>query len=254
MVWKTNMRRPLIAANWKMYGNRQLARELIGKLVDASVGGPGPEVLICPPSPYISYVGEMLESTGIVLGAQNMHQAEEGAFTGEISAPMLMDLGCRYVIIGHSERRQLFAETDAAVAAKCTAAVAHGLIPIVCVGETAEQRSNGKTEEVILMQIEAIMDNVEILADAVIAYEPVWAIGTGLTASPEQAQEVHALIRATVARRDANVAEALRIVYGGSVKAANAGSLFVCEDIDGALVGGASLKPDEFISICKQCP
>ncbi len=248
------MRQALIAANWKMHGGREQARHLIEALVSAGVGGRESELVICPPSLYISHVANLLEGSGMALGAQNMHPADQGAFTGEISAPMLLEFGCRYVIIGHSERRQLFAETDADVAAKCRAAVSWGLTPIVCVGETAEQRDLGQTEAAVLQQLSAVMEDMVSLANAVIAYEPVWAIGTGLTASPAQAQEVHALIRKTVAGRDAKVADALRIVYGGSVKAANAEALFSAVDIDGALVGGASLLADEFIGICGQLP
>ena len=246
------MRTAFVAGNWKMNGNTDSINELMGGLVN-SINSSSVEVLVCPPSVYISQVKSLTESSKISVGAQNVSENANGAFTGEISLSMLNDLGCEYVILGHSERRSLYAETDQLVAAKFIAAVESGVKPILCVGETLEERENGETLKVVSRQLNAVIDaaGIEKFADAVVAYEPVWAIGTGKTATPEQAQEVHAAIRAEIAKSDAVTAEKTRILYGGSVNAANAAELFANADVDGGLVGGASLKVNDFIAICQ---
>jgi len=254
------MRKGLVAANWKMNGLSQSNDALLGAILSGLKEPDGlgsqesarAEVLICPPAIYLQQVREKLEGSKIQLGGQNVHPAKSGAFTGEISAGMLSDTGCTHVIIGHSERREIFGETDQFIAEKFSAAQADNLIPVLCVGETQAQREAGSTAETVLGQLYAILGHAGIGAfkQAIIAYEPVWAIGTGLTASPEQAQEVHSLIRRTISEQDESVGEQIRIIYGGSVKAANAATLFAQPDIDGALVGAASLVAEEFISIC----
>ena len=212
------------------------------------------EIAICPPFVYLAELAEKLDKSEISLGAQNLSHLESGAFTGEISADMLKDFSCRYVIVGHSERRALFGETDGLVAAKFMRAQDAALVPILCVGEQLAERESGDTEAVIERQLNAVIELAGIAAfnDAVIAYEPVWAIGTGETATPEQAQEVHGALRERLTSLDKNIAEEIRILYGGSVKASNANALFSMPDIDGGLVGGASLNPHEFLEIC-QC-
>ena len=246
------MRKGLVAANWKMNGSRDSNTALLKALVAGLDGAAAPDVLVCPPAVYLQQAGELLKGSNIMLGAQNMHDQQAGAFTGEISAPMLKDLGCSHVIIGHSERREIFGESDALIADKFAAALANSLSPVLCIGETQAQREAGETEATVLRQLDAVLQQVgaDAFADAVIAYEPVWAIGTGLTATPDQAQEVHDLIRGTLARHNAEVAGAIRVLYGGSVKADNAAELFAQPDIDGALVGGASLVADDFLTIC----
>lgn len=212
------------------------------------------EIVLCPPVILMPAVAEVLGSGArVAIGAQNFHPQSPGAYTGEIAAAMLLDFGCRFVIVGHSERRTLFGETDDLVAAKAGFAMESGITPIVCVGETLEERRAGATESVVLTQLRWVLETVapEHFAGAVIAYEPVWAIGTGQTASPEQAQVVHRLLRTELARYDADLAQQTRILYGGSVKADNAGSLFAQPDIDGGLIGGASLDPYEFLAICQ---
>jgi len=246
------MRKGLVAANWKMNGSRDSNTALLKALVAGLDGGAAPDVLVCPPAVYLQQAGELLKGSNIMLGAQNMHDQQAGAFTGEISAPMLKDLGCSHVIIGHSERREIFGESDALIADKFAAALANSLSPVLCIGETQAQREAGETEATVLRQLDAVLQQVgaDAFADAVIAYEPVWAIGTGLTATPDQAQEMHDLIRGTLARHNDEVAGAIRVLYGGSVKADNAAELFAQPDIDGALVGGASLVADDFLTIC----
>lgn len=213
----------------------------------------GVEAVVCVPFPYLAQVQAELSGSSIAWGAQNLSEQAKGAFTGEVSAAMLLDFGCKYVIVGHSERRSLYGESDALVASKYKTAQAAGLIPILCVGESLEERESGVTEAVVARQIDAVIDaaGVGSLSNAVIAYEPVWAIGTGKTASPEQAQAVHAFIRGKIAALDAGIAERLVIQYGGSVKAANAAELMAQPDIDGGLIGGASLVPEEFVAICQ---
>ncbi|MDO6515209.1 MULTISPECIES: triose-phosphate isomerase [unclassified Neptuniibacter] len=244
------MRRALVAGNWKMNGRTDFINKLMNELV-SGIQTSAVDVLVCPPAIYLSQV-KSLSGSFIAVGAQNVSENPDGAFTGEISLPMLSDLGCEYVILGHSERRSLYAETDLVVADKFIATVAAGLKPILCVGETLEEREQGKTLDVVGRQLKAVIDaaGIDKFADAVIAYEPVWAIGTGKTATSEQAQDVHAAIRAMIAEYDAKTASATRILYGGSVNAGNAAELFANDDVDGGLVGGASLKANDFIAIC----
>lgn len=246
------MRKPLIAGNWKMNMLRDSSVALIHQLLDKSKPSDKVEVAVCPPSVYLHDVGAALRGSHIALGAQNMYHTEEGAYTGEISGKMLKDLGCRYVILGHSERRQLMGETDAQVNQKVHSALKVGLVPIVCVGETLEQREAGQTTNVVRTQTEGSLAGLtsEQAAGIVLAYEPVWAIGTGKTATPAQAEEVHADIRALLTKLfGADTAQKIRIQYGGSVKADNAKELLSQPNIDGALVGGASLKADSFLPI-----
>jgi triosephosphate isomerase (TIM) len=246
------VRKPLIAGNWKMNMLRDSSIALIHQLLDKSKPSDKVEVAVCPPAVYLHDVGASLRGSHIALGAQNMYHTEEGAFTGEISGKMLKDLGCRYVILGHSERRQLMGETDAQVNQKVMAALKVGLVPIVCVGETLEQRESGQTTTVVRTQTEGSLAGLtaEQAAGIVLAYEPVWAIGTGKTASPAQAEEVHADIRGLLTKLfGTDTAQKIRIQYGGSVKADNAKELLSQPNIDGALVGGASLKADSFLPI-----
>jgi triosephosphate isomerase len=247
------MRRYFVAGNWKMNGSRQANAALLDKVV-AGLGQDGSvDVAVCPPSVYLEAVGARLAGTPVRLGAQNLcDQEKPGAFTGEIHGAMLKEIGCTYVIVGHSERRALYGETDGVVARKIRTAQSLGLLPILCVGETLEQREQNETEAVLKRQLEAVLDlcGIGSLPQAVLAYEPVWAIGTGRTATPAQAQAAHAFLRSQVAARDARIAAALRILYGGSVNAGNAKALFAEPDVDGGLIGGASLKADEFLAIC----
>jgi triosephosphate isomerase (TIM) len=246
------MRRPFIAGNWKMHGTRAENAELIEALLLGLPGQTPTDIAVCPPFVYLWEVGRLLKSSSIALGAQSTCAEPVGAFTGEVSAAMLKDVGCRYVIVGHSERRSLYKEDDALVARKFLATRSQGLTPILCVGETLEERERGQTMQVISRQLAAVLDlaGANALANAVVAYEPVWAIGTGKNATSAQAQEVHAHIRKDVAARDAKIAAELRVLYGGSVKAANAREIFAMPDVDGGLIGGASLKADEFLKIC----
>jgi triosephosphate isomerase len=245
-------RRPLIAGNWKMHGTRVEAERLLTALKSAVTGLTDREVVVAPPFTALETAAQLLAGSPIRLAAQNLYWEPQGAFTGEVSGPMLKDLGCSYVIVGHSERRQYFAETDQQVARKVRAAQRDSLIPIVCVGETLEERERGETLAVIRRQVQGGLHEQDSAAIAalVIAYEPVWAIGTGHTAAPVQAQEVHATIRAVVAElADQAAAEVIRILYGGSVKPDNVDGLMAQPDIDGALVGGASLQADSFARI-----
>ena len=247
------MRRPLIAGNWKMNGSRESNRNLLDGVKAAIDDVSGSDVVVCPPFVYIPEVAEQLAGTPVKWGAQNISHESSGAFTGEVAPAMVKEFGCTYVIIGHSERRTLYGESNEDVAKKFVAARAAGLTPIVCVGETLEEREKDVTEDVVGRQLDAVMaaEGVAALADAVIAYEPVWAIGTGKTATPEQAQAVHAFIRQRVAAKDATIAEGLQILYGGSMKPENAAELMAKVDIDGGLIGGASLKADQFLAIAK---
>jgi triosephosphate isomerase len=244
------MRRKLVAGNWKMHGLRAENAPLVEAILGVS-GIESIECVLCPPYVYLADVARLLRDSSVRLGAQNLCAESSGAFTGEVSAAMLRDVGCQYVIVGHSERRHLYGEDDMLVARKCAAALARGLTPILCLGEQLSEREAGRTQEVVERQLEAVvaLTGIEGFARAVIAYEPVWAIGTGRTASPQQAEEVHAFIRQRLARRDAKIAAGLLILYGGSVKAGNAAELFAQADVDGGLIGGASLKADEFSSI-----
>jgi triosephosphate isomerase len=243
---------PLIAGNWKMYKGGRAGVNLARGVADYAKSVQGVDVVVAPPFTALAAVAEALEGTPVEVSAQNLYPKDEGAFTGEVSAPMLLEAGCRWVIIGHSERRQYFGETDASVAEKVRAALAAGLRPIVCIGELLGEREAGKTLEVVYRQLDAFSDQLGAKPGfGVIAYEPVWAIGTGKVAGPEQAQEVHAAIRKRLADRSADVANATRVLYGGSVKPDNAAGLLACEDIDGALVGGASLKVPDFTGIIR---
>ena len=246
------MRRRIVAGNWKLHGDRQFAFELL----DAVVAGAAPadvEMLILPPLPYLGELVERYESTGLLFGAQDVSANEKGAYTGEVSAAMLMDVGARYGLVGHSERRQHHGESSEVVARKFLAARKSGLTPILCIGETLGERERGQTEWRLEEQLGAVLANggVAALDGAIVAYEPVWAIGTGKTASPEQAQAVHAFIRGEIAAYDARIAGSLPILYGGSVKADNAAALFSQPDVDGGLVGGASLVAADFLAIAR---
>jgi triosephosphate isomerase len=245
------MRSSLIAGNWKMNGNLQSVVELVEGIKSGNAGKA--ELAIFPPAVFLMKIGGMLADSEIALGAQNVCDQEAGAFTGEIAASMLRECGCRYALAGHSERRSLYQETDQLVAARCAMAVASGIIPILCVGETLQEREQGMTEDVVARQIDAVIDlsGIASLGRAIIAYEPVWAIGTGKVATPDQAQEVHAFIRGKLARLNADVAEQVQILYGGSMNPSNAAELLSQADIDGGLIGGASLKADDFLAIAQ---
>lgn len=246
------MRRPFVAGNWKMFNTAAEARVLISEFLPGLAAIQGVEIVICPPFTSILPVAALLEGTGIGVGAQNMHWEASGAYTGEVSAPMLAEF-CKYVIIGHSERRAYFGETDASVNRKVKSALAHGLVPIMCVGETLEENEAGITRAVVTRQVQAGLDGVDAasITPIVIAYEPVWAIGTGRAATAEGANQVIAdIIRRVLGKMyGESLAQDVRVLYGGSVKASNAGEFFRQVDIDGALVGGASLKASEFIPI-----
>jgi triosephosphate isomerase len=244
------MRRPIVAGNWKMHGTRAENTALV-EAVLGSVPAGAAECVVCPAFVYLQELARMLRDTALRLGAQDVCAEPVGAFTGEVSAAMLRDVGCEYAIVGHSERRALFGESDTLVARKFGAALGKGLVPILCVGESLAERDAGRTHEVVGRQLDAVLDlsGAGPFATAVIAYEPVWAIGTGRVASPEQAQDVHAFIRGRIAARDATISSSVRILYGGSVKAGNARELFAMPDVDGGLIGGASLKAEEFVAI-----
>ena len=246
------MRQPLVAGNWKMNGSLAGARELLAGIKDGIGAVNNAEVAVCPPYVFLALAQAELSGSDIAWGAQNLSTESSGAFTGEIAASMLKDFGCTYVIVGHSERRTLYGEDDVLVARKFAVARAAGLRPILCVGETLEERERGVTEEVVARQVDAVinLEGVAALGDGVIAYEPVWAIGTGVTASPEQAQDVHDFIRRRVAGKNLDVGEAVRVLYGGSMKPDNAAELLAKPDIDGGLIGGASLKAADFLAIC----
>ena len=233
----------LVAGNWKMHGSRATNSALLDALLKEIQASQSVESAVCVPFPYLEQVSGRLKGTALAWGAQNVSEHAEGAYTGEVSGAMLREFGCRYVIVGHSERRQLYAESDAQVAAKFAAAQAAGLTPILCVGETLEEREAGRTEAVVARQLDEVLKRTSF-DDAVLAYEPVWAIGTGRTATPEQAQEVHGFLRK-------RVSNAARILYGGSVKAQNAAAIFAMRDVDGGLIGGASLVAKDFVEIVK---
>jgi len=247
------MRDFLIAGNWKMNGSNVANTELVAGIVAGVPAGSGFSLLVCPPFPYLAAVAEQAKGSPVKVGAQNVSEHQKGAFTGEVAPGMLSDIGCDYVIVGHSERRSIYGETSEQVAAKFQAAQAAGITPILCVGETLEEREAGTTESVIDEQLGAVMDaaGVKAFATAVIAYEPVWAIGTGMTATPEQAQDVHRHIRAQVAAQDEAIAANVQLLYGGSMKGENAAGLLAQPDIDGGLIGGASLKADDFLAIAQ---
>jgi triosephosphate isomerase len=245
------MRKKLVAGNWKMYGSRSMATALINDIVAAKPASV--EVAVFPPFPYIAELAEQHRNAGLAIGAQDVSEHEgQGAYTGEVSAAMLADIGAQWVLVGHSERRHYHQESDELVARKFAAARAGGLTPILCVGETLEQHEAGQTELVIARQLLAVsaLNGIVSFDTAVIAYEPVWAIGTGRTASPEWAQHVHAFIRSQLEKEDVMIARLTRLLYGGSVKAANAAELFAQADVDGGLIGGASLTASDFLGIC----
>lgn len=246
------MRQILVAGNWKLNGSRKDIVGLIGRILAGAGDTGNTRIAVCPPFVYIPLVSELLSGSKIAYGSQDVSDQESGAFTGEVSGPMLTDFGCSFAIVGHSERRALYAEDDAFTARKFAAARRAGLTPILCVGESLEERDAGITEEVVARQLDAVIDleGIAALGDAVIAYEPVWAIGTGKTATPQQAQDVHAFIRGKLAGLDQGIADKVQILYGGSVKGSNAAELFAMQDIDGGLIGGASLQADDFLAIC----
>ena len=247
------MRRPILAANWKMYKTKGEARAFVEAFLPLVEGVDSVDIVLAAPFTLLDCVGQALAGSAIALASQNVHPAEEGAFTGEIAPGMLADLGCRHAIVGHSERRALFGESDAFVASKAAALLAHDVLPIVCIGETLEERESDRTFEVLRTQLDDSLAEVpaERAADLVVAYEPVWAIGTGRTATPEIAQEAHAFVRERLGERFGEAGERIRIQYGGSVKPENASALMSLPDIDGALVGGASLEPESFSKIVR---
>jgi len=253
------VRNTLVVGNWKLNGSKDSVTELLKNILNGLSDESqktglekATQVAVCAPYIYIPQVQEMLAESKVSHGSQSISEHDSGAFTGEISGSMLGEFACKYAIVGHSERRTLFGENDADTANKFSAARKHGITPILCVGELLEERENAMTESVVSRQLDAVIERegVEALSDAVIAYEPVWAIGTGMTASPQQAQDVHAFIRGKIARLNSDVAEAVQIIYGGSVKGSNAVDLFAMPDIDGGLIGGASLKAEDFLAIC----
>ena len=246
------MRVKLVAGNWKMNGNLASSQALLAAILPQLSKYNRARYAVCVPFPYLVAVNQALAGSNVAPGAQDLSQFDGGAYTGGVSAAMLVDCGCRYVIVGHSERRSVFEERDDTVALKYAQAVKHRLTPILCVGETLAEREGGATEAVVARQLDAVTQRcgVAALAQGVMAYEPVWAIGTGRTATPQQAQAVHAFIRGRIAAADQRVAENLPILYGGSVKAGNAAQLFAMADVDGGLIGGASLVAEEFVAIC----
>ena len=247
------MRRPFVAGNWKMNGSRERTRTLVADVCKAVRELPEVDVGLCPPFVYVTDAGEAIGDAPVRLGGQTCAGVEDGAYTGEISATMLVDAGCSFVLVGHSERRALHGEKNADIAEKASLALAAGLSPVVCVGETLDEREAGRTETTVARQLEVVVERLEQdeLARIVIAYEPVWAIGTGRTATPSQANQVHAFLRGCVAERAPNAAAGLRILYGGSVKPENAARMFAEPDVDGGLIGGASLDAKQFIDICR---
>jgi len=247
------MRRTLVAGNWKLNGSKQNTKDLIEGILSGMSAVKNTDVAVCPPFVYIPQAAELLTSTKVAWGAQNCSQHSSGAYTGEVAAPMLKEFGCTYVILGHSERRAIYQESNDEIVQKFIAVKSAGLIPILCVGELLTEREAGKTQAVVAEQLDAVLNvtGIEQFENSVIAYEPVWAIGTGVTATPEQAQEVHAFIRQRLADKNAAIAENIQILYGGSVKPDNAAELFAKPDIDGGLIGGASLEADSFLGICQ---
>ena len=246
-------RRPFVAGNWKMNASRAASAALLASLKREVSGREKAEVAVCPPFLYIPLAAEALAGSAITWGGQNLDAHAAGAYTGEVSGPMLKDYGCTYAIVGHSERRALYGESDVLVAEKYAAAQSAGLVPILCVGETLAEREAGQTESVVARQLDAVLakNGIASLVNAVLAYEPVWAIGTGKTATSQQAQDVHAFIRARLTQQNPGVAKGLRILYGGSVKGSNAKELFAQPDVDGGLIGGASLQAEDFLAIVR---
>ena len=245
------MRKILVAGNWKMHGSKTMVRSLLeGLLVGSSAEGKA-DLAVFPPFPYLSLTESILSGSHITWGGQTLNPNAQGAHTGETSGNMLVDMGCRYVLAGHSERRAIYGESDEDVAVRFQAALDAGLVPVLCVGETLEEREKNQTEAVVARQLDAVIESagIDAFSRAIIAYEPVWAIGTGLTATPQQAQSVHAFIRDKISALNVIIADQLRILYGGSVKGSNAAELFAQSDIDGGLVGGASLTAEDFLAI-----
>lgn len=248
----TSMRQRLVAGNWKMHGSSDRNAALLAGLAERAGTMRTVRCAVCVPFPYLFQAQAELKESAIGWGAQNVSERAEGAYTGEVSAAMLSDFGCHYVLVGHSERRSLFGESDDLVAQKAELVLNNGMTPIVCIGETLEEREGGMTENVVARQLDAVASRIGLnnLGKSIVAYEPVWAIGTGKMATPQQAQDVHLFLRNKVARQDADVGAQLTILYGGSVKGANAAALFAMDDIDGGLIGGASLDLTEFLAIC----
>jgi len=246
------MRNTVVAGNWKMNANKETVDALVKDIL-SGMSGVSSEVIVCVPFPYLSQVEALIDGSSLMLGAQNLNANPKGAFTGEVSADMIKDFGAGCVIVGHSERRSLYGETSAVVAEKTKAAIAANLTPILCVGESLEEREIGKTEAVVAQQLNAVIGlvGIEAFESIIIAYEPVWAIGTGKTASPEQAQAVHLFVRGLLRENNESVAQTTPILYGGSMNAGNANELISCADIDGGLIGGAALKAEDFLQICK---
>lgn len=247
------MRTPLVAGNWKMHGSRAENAHLVEAIAAQFPSEPAAQCAVCPPFVYLQEVARLLRDAElpVALGAQDVCAEGQGAYTGEVSASMLRDVGCTYVIVGHSERRSLYGEDDHLVARKFAAAQARGLVPILCVGEHLVEREAGRTNEILARQLDAVLElcGAEAVGRAIVAYEPCWAIGTGRNASASQAQDAHRFIRGRISERDVKIASGVRILYGGSVKAGNAGELFAEPDVDGGLIGGASLKAQEFLEI-----
>jgi len=245
------MREILVAGNWKMNASTSASDELVDGIVAGVPAGSGFQLLVCPPYPYLASVAARVAGSAVKLGAQNVSAHDSGAYTGEVAPSMLRDVGCEYVIVGHSERRAMYGESSADVAAKFQSAQAAGLTPVLCIGETLTEREQGSTEAIVDEQLGAVIEAAGIAAfgAAVIAYEPVWAIGTGMTATPEQAQDVHRHIREQLAAKDSTIAAGVQILYGGSMKGDNAAGLLAMPDIDGGLIGGASLKVADFLAI-----
>ena len=245
------MRRPIVAGNWKLHGSRAENARLVEDIMAQLPAKPASQCIVCPPFVYLQEIARLVRGSSVELGAQDVCAETQGAFTGEVSAAMLKDVGCEYVIVGHSERRLIYRESEQLIARKFQAAQSKSLVPILCLGEQLAERDANRTKDVIGRQLDAVLElvGIDVFAQAVIAYEPVWAIGTGRNATPEQAQDVHAFIRARLQARNAKIAADTRILYGGSVKAGNAAELFAMPDVDGGLIGGASLKADEFLAI-----
>lgn len=246
------MRQTIVAGNWKMNGSKESVSNLVTGIL-AEMPDVKSKVIVCAPFPYLSEVEALIAHSQLHLGAQDLNVNDSGAYTGEVSAAMIKDFGAKYVIVGHSERRTLYGESDEVVAEKVEVALNNGLTPLFCIGELLEERETGNTEAVVSRQVNAVIDRVGIKAfkNIIVAYEPVWAIGTGVTATPAQAQETHAAIRTLLASHDQNIAESVQILYGGSMNPGNAKELISCADIDGGLIGGASLKAQDFLQICK---
>lgn len=247
------MRKPLIAGNWKMHGSASQVKTLIEGIKQGAGAFADINILVIPTFVHLAQVKELIQHSAISMGAQNLYMGAQGAFTGEVSGPMLKEAGCQYVLIGHSERRSIFNEGLTVISTKFKAAIDAGLTPILCIGETREERERGDTEKVIREQLESVIQfaGIDVFRQAVIAYEPVWAIGTGLTATPDQAQAVHAFIRHLLAQINVDIAKTICILYGGSMKPENAVSLLAMPDIDGGLIGGASLDAASFLAICR---